>query len=29
MTEKKGGYEYQDPFPLGADTTKYRLLTND
>lgn len=29
MTEKKGGYEYQDPFPLGADTTKYRLLTKD
>ncbi len=22
-------FHYQDPFPLGADTTKYRLLTKD
>ena len=22
-------FKYQDPFPLGKDTTKYRLLTKD
>jgi len=29
MSDAKSTYEYQDPFPLGADTTKYRLLTKD
>ena len=22
-------FSYQDPFPLGEDTTEYRLLTSD
>jgi fumarate hydratase class I len=26
---EKGGYVYKDPFPLGPDVTKYRLLTKD
>jgi fumarate hydratase class I len=25
----KGEFEYRDPFPLGEDTTEYRLLTRD
>ncbi len=29
MSDAKSTYEYQDPFPLGPDTTKYRLLTKD
>lgn len=29
MSDAKSAYEYQDPFPLGPDTTKYRLLTKD
>jgi fumarate hydratase, class I len=27
--EKKQEFKYQDPFPLGTDRTKYRLLTKD
>lgn len=29
MSDAKSTYAYQDPFPLGPDTTKYRLLTKD
>lgn len=29
MSEEKSCYQYQDPFPLGPDKTKYRLLTKD
>jgi len=29
MSDAKSTYEYQDPFPLGSDATKYRLLTKD
>lgn len=29
MAEEKSNYEYHDPFPIGPDKTKYRLLTKD
>ena len=29
MVAMASSFHYQDPFPLGADTTKYRLLTKE
>ena len=29
VTAMASPFHYQDPFPLGADTTKYRLLTKE
>ena len=29
VTAMASPFHYQEPFPLGADTTKYRLLTKE